>query len=106
MELNWWSEEKIFLFVQQEVNYCRNNCAQINNCLETRFQSELLFNTRMASCVSAGKMEGVCIRLNDAASAVTPVKNVLVVTDGWGNGTDARKDGQMNDRTVEGDSLS
>lgn len=102
MELNWWSEEKIFLFVQQEVNYCRNSCAQINNCLETCFQSELL----LALCVSAGKMEGVCIRLNDAALADTPVKNVLVVMDGWGNGTDARKDGQMNDRTVEGDSLS
>lgn len=50
-------------------------------------------------------MEGVCIRLNSTALTVTPVKNVLVVTDGWENGTDARKDGQMNDRTVEGDSL-
>lgn len=60
----------------------------------------------MASCVSAGKTEGVSIRLNDAALAVTPVKHVLVVTDGWGNGTDARKDGQMSDRTVEEDSLS
>lgn len=56
-------------------------------------------------CVSAWKMEGVCIRLNSAALTVTAVKNVLVVTDGWENGTDARKDGQMNDRTVEGDSL-
>lgn len=56
-------------------------------------------------CVPAWKMEGVCIRLSSTALAVTPVKNVLVVTDGWENGTDARKDGQMNDRTVEGDSL-
>lgn len=49
-------------------------------------------------------MEGARVTLNDTALAVTPVKNVLAVTDGWGNGTDARKDGQMSDRTVEGDS--
>lgn len=35
MELKWWSEETIFVFVQQEANYCTNNCTQINRCLET-----------------------------------------------------------------------
>lgn len=44
--------------------------------------------------------------MNEGTLTVTPVKNVLAVTDGWENGTDARKDGQMSDRTVEGDSLS
>lgn len=60
----------------------------------------------MALYGSAGKIEEVCVRLNEAALAVTPVKTVLVVMDGWENGTDARNNGQMNDRTVEGDSLS
>lgn len=65
------------------------------------FQSLQLLNTRMVSCVCQRGRRRECV----SALTVTPVKNVLVVTDGWENGTDARKDGQMNDRTVEGDSL-
>lgn len=105
MELNWWSEERIFLFVQQEVNYCPNSCAWINKCLETRFQSELLFNARMASCVSG--RDGGSVYQVERRSFSCHASQKCPCGGGWvGKWHRRKKDGQMNDRIVEGDSLS
>lgn len=43
--------------------------------------------------------------MNDTALTVTPLRAVLVARDGWEKGTDARRDGQMNDGREEGGGL-